>query len=323
MDPLLAKAFKGVISIEQNRKWIFKQAAGEADRSNNRQNRLETRFRIAEGSKIFTAVGILLLVEKKRLGLGDTLGRLLPYDLGRVDKTITVRQLLNHTSGVGEYSEEKDAHKRVSHPISNPWLRAPSDYLPLFIHKPMRFSPGKRFSYSHSGYILLSLIIERVMEMPFERFLEQLVFKPAGMENTGYFALDRLPASCATGYCFDPRLKEFYANIFSIEAKGAYTTSGDMEAFWQALMEGRLLSKKMLKEMLSPQVAEGFYGYGIWLKDKKDEEFLYFIQGEGPGASFISSYDPQLGRSITLMSNYGDDALKMHGQIYEKLMRTL
>jgi len=332
MEHLISDDFKGVISIEQNRKWIYKQAIGEANLSEGRPNRLETKFSIAGGSQVFTAVGILKLVEKKQLALGDRIGELLPYQLGQIDRSITIRQLLTHTSGIGDYYEGKATgthalalRQQPNLAVPNAYLRSCRDYLPLFIHKPMQFKPGSRFSYSYAGYVLLSLVIEKISEMPFDVFMEKHIFEPAGMKDSGYYALDRLPASCATGYCYDKRSRQHYANIFSVEVKGsgaggAFTTTADLEKFWLALKEGVLLAKPFVRDMLSPQVEEGFYGYGVWLQEQsEDDEYLPFIQGSQPGISFISSFDRLKGRSITLISNFASDVLSLHGQLYSLL----
>lgn len=334
MEHLIKEDFKGVISIEQNRKWIYKQASGEANLSEGRPNRLETKFSIAGGSQVFTAVGILKLVEKKQLALSDKIGDVLPYQLGQIDRSITVRQLLTHTSGIGDYYEGtmSKSHalmlvQQPNLPVPNAYLRSCRDYLPLFIHKPMIFAPGSRFSYSYAGYVLLGLVIEKISEMPFDVFMEKHIFEPAGMKDSGYYALDLLPGSCATGYCYDKRTRQYFANIFSVEAKGsgaggAFVTTADLEKFWLCLKEGHLLGKPLVREMLSPQVEGGFYGYGVWLQEQSDDEgHLPFIQGSQPGISFISSFDRARGRSITLISNFASDVLTLHGQLYSQLLQ--
>jgi len=330
MNQLAKNDFKGVISIEQNKKWIYKQATGEADLSNGRPNRLETKFSIAGGSKVFTAVAILKLIEQKQLNFQDRVRDLLPYSLGNIDPAVTVRHLLTHTSGIGDYHEsgKNGEVALLFQPFQYAYLRSARDYLPLFINKPMRFSPGSGFSYCSAGYILLSLIIEKISGMPFDAHIKKTIFEPADMKGSGYFALDRLPDSCATGYCFDERTRQHFSNIFSVEAKGsgaggAYTTTVDLENFWLSLKNGTLLSKQMVRAMLSPQIDEGFYGYGVWLQEQPEEdEHLSFIQGAQPGVSFISSFDRRKGRSITLISNYGSDVLTLHGQLYAELERS-
>ncbi|MCL1951136.1 MAG: beta-lactamase family protein [Turicibacter sp.] len=332
MDQLIQNDFKGVISIEQNRKWIYKQASGEADLANGRPNKLETKFPIASASQIFTAVGILKLVEQKKISLNDKVRDILEQNLGNVDPGVNIRHLLTHTSGIGDYREEVPRKQRslvANHQqMSYAFLRNHVDFLPLFIHKPMQSQPGSKFIHSHSGYILLGLVIETVSGMPFEQFIEKVVFGPAGMIGTGFYALDKLPPSCATGYCFDSQTGEYYANIFCVEVKGnsaggAYTTASDLENFWLALKDGALVGKPWVREMLNPKVPAGVsaYSYGLWLQEvcNDEGEYMPYIKGNQPGVAFISSLDKLKGRSITLLSNYASDVEGLHRKLYAQL----
>ena len=191
----------------------------------------------------------------------------------------------------------------------------------------MIFPKGQKFQYSQSGYVVLSLIIEAITQLPFERYLEKMIFVPCGMEDTGYYELDRLPLHCATGYCLDEESQTYYSNIYSLDVKGsgaggAYTTAKDMERFWNSLIKNRLLSTSMVHEMLSPQVKEGWYGYGVWLKSLDDHGYLPFVQGSNKGVSFISSYDREKSRSITIMSNFAQDVWTLHGNFYKALSQS-
>ena len=115
-------------------------------------------------------------------------------------------------------------------------MRTPEELLPLFLHKRMIFPKGQKFQYSQSGYVVLSLIIEAITQLPFERYLEKMIFVPCGMEDTGYYELDRLPLHCATGYCLDEESQTYYSNIYSLDVKGsgaggAYTTQRTWSVF--------------------------------------------------------------------------------------------
>lgn len=328
MRNLVDDNFKGVISIEEHGKWVFKQAYGEADLANQRLNRLETKFPMASGSKIFIAVAILQLIEGKFIKFESTIGQLLPMDWHHIDKSITVRQLLTHTSGIPDYFDESlsSDYAKLWENYPNYRIRSSEDLLPLFLHKRMIFPKGQKFQYSNSGYVVLGMIIEAITKLPFERYLEKMIFIPCEMEDTGYYELDRLPIHCATGYCLDKESQTYYSNIYSIDVKGsgaggAYTTAKDMERFWNALMKGRLLSVSMVNEMLSPQVKEEWYGYGVWLKSLEDSYYLPFVQGSDPGISFISSYDREKSRTITIMSNFAQDVWTLHGNFYKVLSK--
>ncbi|MBP3908574.1 beta-lactamase family protein [Turicibacter bilis] len=326
MRNLVKEDFKGVISIEEHGKWVFKQAYGEADLANQRLNRLETKFPMASGSKVFIAVAILQLIEGKFISFDSTLGQLLPFDWHHIDKNITVRQLLTHTSGLPDYFDESlcTDYAKLWENYPNYRIRTSQDLLPLFLHKRMAFPKGQKFQYNNAGYVVLGLIIEAVTKLPFDRYLEKIIFTPCEMEDTGYYELDRLPLHCATGYCLDEDTQTYYSNIYSLDVKGsgaggAYTTAKDMDRFWTCLMKGRLISQPMVNEMLSPQVKEDWYGYGVWLKSLDDGHYLPFIQGSDPGISFISSYDRQKCRTMTMMSNFAQDVWTLHGNFYKAL----
>lgn len=329
MRNLVDESFNGVISIEEHGKWVFKQAYGEADLANQRLNRLETKFSMASASKIFIAVAILQLIEGKFIKFESTIGELLPMNWHHIDKSITIRQLLTHTSGIPDYFDESSDsdYAKLWENYPNYRMRTPEELLPLFLHKRMIFPKGQKFQYSQSGYVVLSLIIEAITQLPFERYLEKMIFVPCGMEDTGYYELDRLPLHCATGYCLDEESQTYYSNIYSLDVKGsgaggAYTTAKDMERFWNSLIKNRLLSTSMVNEMLSPQVKEGWYGYGVWLKSLDDHGYLPFVQGSNKGVSFISSYDREKSRSITIMSNFAQDVWTLHGNFYKALSQS-
>lgn len=328
MNHLVTADFKGVISIEEHGKWIFKQAYGEADLANQRLNRLETKFPMASGSKVFIAVAILQLIEAKFLSFESTIGELLPIDWHAIDKKITVRQLLTHTSGMPDYFDESLStdYAKLWENYPNYRIRCSRDLLPLFVHKRMCFPKGEKFQYNNAGYVVLGLIIEAVTNLPFECQLEKMIFKPCGMVDSGYYELDRLPTQCATGYCLDEDSQTYYSNIYSLDVKGsgaggAYTTVKDMDRFWNYLLQGRLISSQMVNEMFSPQVKEEFYGYGVWLKSLEEGEYLPFVQGSDPGVSFISSFDKEKRRTMTFMSNFGQDVWALHGNFYKALTK--
>ena len=243
-----------------------------------------------------------------------------------IDKNITVRQLLTHTSGLPDYFDESlcTDYAKLWENYPNYRIRTSQDLLPLFLHKRMAFPKGQKFQYNNAGYVVLGLIIEAVTKLPFDRYLEKIIFTPCEMEDTGYYELDRLPLHCATGYCLDEETQTYYSNIYSLDVKGsgaggAYTTAKDMDRFWTCLMKGRLISQPMVNEMLSPQVKEDWYGYGVWLKSLDDGHYLPFIQGSDPGISFISSYDRQKCRTMTMMSNFAQDVWTLHGNFYKAL----
>ena len=321
-DECINKDFSGVISVTQNGENIYRKAFGYADLPNKVSNEFYTKFATASAGKVFVAVAILQLIEQSLLSFDSCIGDILNFDLKNIDPHITVRQLLNHTSGIPDYFDESvmEDYDELWIDYPNYKIRTSSDIIPLFIHKPMMYPAGDRFQYNNTGFVVLGLIVEAITGSSFDVYLNEHVFIPCGMLNTGYYELDRLPAQCANGYVYDDSRQEFYTNIYSVDVKGtgaggAFTTVIDVEKFWVSLMKGQLISKEMLKEMLTPQVKEECYGYGIWLDKKEEGTFDYHFEGCDPGISFYSSYDKQQDLLITLVSNFGCNVWKVFRDI--------
>lgn len=213
--------FRGNIYIVQNGKVLYERETGFADLSNEIPNTAETKFASASAGKVFVAVGILQLIERGKIKFDDTLGVLLDIPLNEIDKDVTVKQLLNHTSGVPDYFDESvmDEYEELWIDYPNYKIRHNSDLLPLFINKPMMYPKGKKFQYNNSGYVLLAMIIEKVTGMYFDRYLKESIFDICGMKSTGYYELDKLPAKCANNYIYCHDTNDYRTNIFSVDVK--------------------------------------------------------------------------------------------------------
>ncbi|MDF2889500.1 MAG: serine hydrolase [Lacrimispora sp.] len=326
IDKLIPADFRGCISIYQNEKMLFEKAYGYADLPNHVLNDLETRFATASAGKVFVAIGILQLIEKGLLHLGDKIGSFFDFDLEQIDAEITVEQLLTHTSGIPDYFDESvmTEYEELWYDFPNYRIRSNKDLLPLFIHKPMMYPRGSKFQYNNTGFVVLAMILEKVTGMAFDRYLEESIFIPCKMIHTGYYELDRQPAKCASNYIFDKERNDYRTNIYSVDAKGtgaggAFTTIGDIRLFWKNLLSYQLLSPSMTETMLSNRSGESqCYGYGIWLK-KTENDYNPYFQGCDPGVSFKSAFDKKSQILITIVSNYGDDVWKLWREVSANL----
>lgn len=313
MSDLLDPGFRGCVLVAEKGRTVFQKAFGFADLPNRVPNTTGTKFATASAGKVFVAVGILQLVEKGLLRLDGTLGELLAPDLKKIDRQVSVAELLAHTSGVPDYFDESvmTEYEDLWADFPNYRIRSNRDLLPLFVDKPMCFSHGSRFQYNNAGYVLLALVLEAVTGTAFDEYLQKNVFDPCTMAHTGYYELDRLPAKCAVNYIPDRARGGYRTNIFSVDAKGtgaggAFTTVGDIKLFWEHLTAGRLLSPGLTAEMMKDHSGGArCYGYGLWLKTEGGGCIPY-VQGRDPGVSFLSRYNPAKGRMVTLVSNYGD-----------------
>lgn len=306
--------FSGVALWKRDELWSA--AKGFADRANERPNALTTRFGIASGSKIFTAVAVCQLVEEGKISLEDTLSRLLPEVFPNFE--VTIHQLLTHTSGIPDYFDEKTMGDFEELWIQHPMylMRSGADFLPLFQHEPMMFSPGEKFHYNNAGFIALGLVVEKITGQDFTNVVEERVFARADMDNAGYFRLDRLPAQTAFGYI--EKEGTWRTNQYAIPIKGgadggAFVTANDMAKFWDRLMDYTLLSEAMTKKLLTAHVSaeEGAYGYGIWIGQEEDVPVKYHVKGYAPGVNFHSGYYPSDGSILTVLSNNSRDAYEV------------
>ena len=327
-EEFVGQDFNGVISVRKDKETILRNSYGYADINNKIPNEIETKFATASAGKVFVAVGILQLIQKGKLNLNDTIGNILDFDLKSIDKGITIRHLLNHTSGIPDYFDEStmDEYAELWRDFPNYKIRKSMDLVPLFIDKPMMYRPGEKFQYNNTGFVVLGIIIEKITGLLFDDYLSKNVFEPSGMLDTGYYELDRLPAKCANSYIYDEAHKEFYTNIYSVDAKGtgaggAFTTVIDVEKFWDNLLNGKLLPEELLREMLSLQSDgdDDYYGYGIWLEKTREGTFDPLFQGSDPGVSFVSSYDMNKKINITIISNTGNDVWEIRRDIISRI----
>lgn len=305
--------FSGVIHVAQQETVIFSHAYGLANRSDQIPNRLNTRFGIASGGKIFTATAICQLVSAGLLSFDQPLTEMIPDLLPKLDPSVTIAHLLTHTSGIPDYFDEETEsdYEACWRQVPVYQMRSAMDFIPLIQNKEMKFTPGERFGYSNIGFVLLGLVIERLTGIRFQTYTEEMIFGPAWMRSSGYFSSDCLPAHCATGYVMNPD-GTWRSNIFSIPVTGhgdggVYTTAADIGRFWKALFSRTYFDAEMLTRMTTRQVptspeSSGHYGYGVWI-DQYAGRTCFSVVGEDPGVEFYSGYYPDANLQITLLAN--------------------
>ena len=330
VEQLINDEFNGVVLVKKEGVKRFEQAFGYRDIPNEIANQFDTKFATASAGKVFVAVGILQLVEQGKLKLTDTIGQLLAIDWKQINPNITVEQLLTHTSGIPDYFDEAvmDDYADLWKELPNYKIRTSMDLLPLFINKEMAYAPGEKFKYNNTGFVVLGLIIEAIEKVSFDVYLQGAVFNLVGMEDTGYYELDRLPRNCANNYIWDEDNEVFYTNIFSVDVKGtgaggAFTTASDIEKFWENLFSGKLLTQETITGMMSIQASddEDNYGYGIWLTDTQDNNPQPYFEGFDPGVSFFSFYDRKTNLMMVAISNTGDDVWNMGSNIKKEMSK--
>lgn len=251
--------FSGSILVAQNNRIVVNRGYGMADYGHKVPNSSKTIFRIGSLTKQFTAMAVLMLEEKGRLDLNDPLSKYMP-DYPEGDK-IRISHLLTHTSGIPNHTELPDFNRE----------RRVYDYalhktIATFKNKPLNFSPGEKFQYSNSGYLLLGYIIEKVSGMPYAKYIEHRIFKALKMVDSGYLNPAKIIENEASGYNrSEGRLiKADYRNLSNAHASGAlYSTVKDLYLWDRALYTDKLVKKSSLKKMFTPFKSHYGYGWGI------------------------------------------------------------
>ncbi|MDO9086811.1 MAG: serine hydrolase domain-containing protein [Anaerolineaceae bacterium] len=310
---LRKQPFSGVIHVAHQETPIFSHAYGFANRSDKLPNRLNTRFGIASGGKIFTATAICQLVAGGQLSFDQPLSDILVDLPPKLDSTVTIKQLITHTSGIPDYFDEETETDYEMCWREKPvyLMRTANDFLPFIQDKGMKFKPGERFSYNNMGFVFLGLVIEKVSGKRFQDYIQERIFGSAWMRSSGYFSTDRLPENCASGYIVEED-GSWRSNVFSVPIighgdGGTFTIAADIGRFWRALWNKTYFGDEILTKMTSPQVRvkpenPNQYGYGVWVGDLTGHRCLSIV-GDDPGVEFSSSFYPDCNLQITLLAN--------------------
>lgn len=312
-----ADAFSGTVLVARSGKPIFTHAYGMANTAYRVPNRLDTKFNLGSMNKMFTAVAVCQLAEQGKLAFTDPIGKhLTDYPNKTVAEKVTVHHLLTHTSGIGDYFNEKfmDA--------SRDKFRSIKDFFPLFVDKPLEFEPGARFRYSNAGFMVLGAIVERVSGKDYFDYVREYIYKPAGMVNTDSYELDRDIPNLAYGYTSEGLREGFEEgtrrnNLFMHVIKGGpagggYSTVEDLLRFDIALRSNKLLSAEQRDVLITGKVdAMGAkYAYGFMDQTTNGKR----IVGHGGGFPGINSQlDIYLdsGYTVAVMSNYDPPAAQI------------
>ncbi|MCJ8295095.1 MAG: beta-lactamase family protein [Colwellia sp.] len=261
------EAFSGTILVAQGEQIIFQQAVGQSNKSDNIANNLETKFSVASMNKMFTAVAILQLIEQGKLNFEDKLIKYvesgwLPQEGA---EKITIRQLLTHTSGMGNIFTEAFLMSDKGN------YRELASYKQLIAETPLLFSPGTSNRYSNSGMHMLGLVIEKVSGQDYYDYIEQHVYQKANMPNSNSYELDGITSNLAIGYLKKAHSDTWVNNHYTNGVKGGpggggYSTIGDLHNFSQALTQFSLLSREMTEQAYSNKTefnSPAWYGYGF------------------------------------------------------------
>lgn len=312
--------FNGVALISKNGTPIFHKAYGWRHVAAHVENDTATVFPILSITKAFTAMVMLKLQEDGKLSLKDTLSKYLP-DYPQAG-SITLAQLLTHSSGIYNYTNDFDEEDSaiVNHPVPRQMV------LDRFYNKPLAFQPGKGFSYNNSAYFLAGLVIEKATGKPYEQNVRQIIFEPLGMTRSGFDFNGLQSSAKATGYQFlnatTQKPYTLYDSTVGYAAGSIYSTSADLLKWTQAIIDKKVLSQNSWNEALTAQ--NNGYGYGFRMGDFEGKAYIHLAGGYPGFVSDIILFPKERVATILLKNsgNYGQDlfplALEVSNIVFNK-----
>lgn len=276
---------------------------GLADREAQRATTADQRFRIGSITKQFTAAAIMQLAERGKLSLDDDLSRWVP-EFPLQGHRVALRQLLNHTSGIHNYTEVEAEHQQAAVDLT------PLQVVGLVTRDSFDFAPRTHMSYTNTGYALLGLVIERASGLPYAEYVRRELTAPLALLHTGYCPSRPQGAEWATGYAPHDDGVIVSAEYLSMRhpyAAGALCSNvGDLVAWQHALASGRVVSPASYARMTAPEtLANGqrlTYGFGLIVVQYHGHRLIMHEGGvNGFGASLLRFPDDSL--DVVVLSN--------------------
>lgn len=297
--------FNGSVLVAHNGKVIYKNGFGLANMEWNIPNEVNTKFRIASVTKPFTAMLVMQLVAENKLDLQKPITTYLKDYPKENGSKITIHHLLTHSSGLKRdvETEQKQFHN-------------PKQLVEILGNEPLIHKPEEKFEYSNAGYILLGYILETVTKKSYKDLLEENIFKPLNMNNSGFYRHRLLLENRSSGYRnnFIDYQNSNYRDFSNAYSAGAiYSTVEDMFLFDQAMYSEKILPKKYMDLILTKYIQADFgghYGYGLELAKKpigNSSDMIETIGHSGtlPGYCAVYTRIPSSHSAIIFLSNTG------------------
>lgn len=250
------------VAVFRGHDTLLLRAYGLANRESRRAATPHTVYGIASLTKQITAAAIMRLVEQGRVDLDADISRYVEFPLR--GKHVTVRQLLNHTSGIHNYTNDQEWKQHWKE------VMTPAAVVGLVARDTLDFPPGTKNAYSNTGYSLLGMIIERASGRPYAQFIEQEFFTPLGLRDTHYCAshpTDTLVAKGYTTHNRQPAAAEFLDMSIPFAAGAVCSSVADYMEWERAFHSGRVLKPSSYTRMMTPDTllngARLNYGFGL------------------------------------------------------------
>ena len=290
------KQFMGAILLAQKEQIVLDKGYGYANLEWKIPNSPTTKFRIASLTKQFTAVAILLLEEQGKLKITDFIKKYMadaPSDWNKV----TLFHLLNHTSGIPNYTSFPDFAAFTTS------TKTPEQQIDFFRNKPLNFQPGSNFEYNNSGYVLLGYLIEKISGQSYQDFVLNNIFKILEMNDSGYDSHSEIILHRASGYMVSTngiRNADFLDMSIPYSAGSLYSTTHDLLRWEQSLFGGKILSAESLKKMMVP--FKNDYAFGVRIYSLNEHKIISHAGGtSGFNTKLIYSPDDKL--TVIVLAN--------------------
>lgn len=254
--------FNGTVLVARQGRVIYEHSFGFANLEWKMPNDVRTKFEIGSMTKQFTALLILQFVNEGNLKLDGHLSDYLPYYRRDTGSRVTIHNLLSHTSGIPNFLAApgflEGSESRMKYSVK--------EFARKYCSGGLQFAPGTKFAYSNSGYFLLGAILEQLSGKPYEQLLQERIFSPLGMKDSGYAHTETITSHRAAGYersAEGLRNARYYDMSIPFAAGAMYSTVGDLYLWDQALYTERLLPTKMRELLFKPNLENYGYGWGI------------------------------------------------------------
>ncbi|MFF3002677.1 serine hydrolase domain-containing protein [Kitasatospora sp. NPDC057940] len=345
IEEIVDSGFTGVSLRVHDERGAWVGSAGTAELGGAAKPPTDGRVRIGSTTKTFTATLVLQLVAEGKVGLDTPAAHYLP-EFG-LDQRITVRMLLQHTSGVFNHTGEVHTDGTVAPGIPIPygttgseWMDnrfktyRPQELVRLALSRPARFEPGTSWSYSNTNYVLARLLIEKVTGRPAAEEMQRLILGPLGLSATVVpGASPEIPEPHAHAYyryedAGEQRTIDITRQNPSWISSGGdmISTTRDLHTFISALLGGRLLPAPLLAEMCTPHptgIPNMDYGLGVFVVTTDDGATVISHNGAAVGHAALMYSTHDGSRTLTAALNCVDDADLSVGGAFQQAMRRL
>jgi CubicO group peptidase (beta-lactamase class C family) len=291
-----AKQFMGSVLVARDGKVILTKGYGSANLEWNVPNSPASKFRLGSITKQFTAASILLLEERGKLKVEDPVKKYMPDAPAAWDK-VTIFHLLTHTSGIPSFTGFPDYHSTEAIPST------PEQLVARFRDKPLEFQPGEKWNYSNSGYVLLGYLVEKISQQSYVQFVQENIFNPLGMKDSGYDSNSAVILHRASGYEPGPNgaVNAGYIDMSIPFSAGAlYSTTEDLLRWEQGLMGGKVLSAPSLQKMTTPFKSD--YAFGLAVHTANGHKVIEHGGGIEGFNTFLAYY-PEDKLTVVVLAN--------------------